>query len=148
MYYYSDTVTGRVAVPRIRIDPTSAVPIWSQIDDAVRRLVAAGALRPGEAVPSVRQCATDLRVNPATVAKAYQRLVDAGVLEMRRGEGTYVADRPPTLSRAERTRELSDAARRFASVALPLGVTLDECIDTLRTTWGHMTRTSRTQGGG
>ena len=130
-------------MPRIRIDPSSAVPIWSQIDDAVRRLVASGALRPGDAVPSVRQCATDLRINPATVAKAYQRLVDAGVLEMRRGDGTYVADRPPTLSRAERTRELSEAAGRFATVALPLGVTLEQCIDTLRATWADLTTTSR-----
>ncbi len=133
-------------MPRIRIDPSSAVPIWSQIEDAVRRLVASGALRPGDAVPSVRQNATDLRVNPATVAKAYQRLVETGVLEMRRGDGTYVADRPPTLTRAERSRELTEAARRFATVALPLGITLEQCIDTLRTTWADLTRTSRKEG--
>lgn len=128
---------------RIRIDPSSAVPIWSQIEDAVRRLVASGALRPGDAVPSVRQCAIDLRINPATVAKAYQRLVDAGVLEMRRGDGTYVAERPPKFTRAERSRELTEAAQRFATVALPLGATLDQCIDTLRTTWAELTKASR-----
>lgn len=130
-------------MPRIRIDPSSAVPIWSQIEDAVRRLVASGALRAGDAVPSVRQCATDLRINPATVAKAYQRLVDSGVLEMRRGDGTYVAERPPTLTRGERARELADAAQRYATVALPLGATLDQSIDALRSTWTEMTRTSR-----
>ena len=130
-------------VPRIRIDPSSPVPIWSQIEDAVRRLVASGALRPGDAVPSVRLCATELRINPATVAKAYQHLVDAGVLEMRRGDGTYVAERPPTLTRGERMRELGEAAPRYATVALPLGATLEQCIDALRSTWAEMTRSSR-----
>jgi GntR family transcriptional regulator len=69
----------------LRVDPRDAVPIWRQIEDGVRRLVAAGALSPGATVPSVRDLARDLRVNPATVSKAYQRLTDAGVLEVRRG---------------------------------------------------------------
>ena len=101
----------------IRIDPADATPIWSQIEESLRRLVASGALKPGAAVPSVRDLARELNVNPATVAKAYQRLTDAGVLAVRRGEGTYVADAPPAMSRAERTRILRDAAVRYASVA-------------------------------
>lgn len=124
--------------PRLRIDPSSATPIWSQIEDGVRRLVASGAMKPGEAVPSVRDCATALRINPATVSRAYQRLVDAGVLEVRRGDGTYVAERPPALSRAERTRELREAAMRAAAVAVPLGATLDETIDALRHAWAEL----------
>ena len=67
--------------------------------------------------PPCRRCATsrsDLRINPATVAKAYQRLTDAGVLTVRRGEGTYVADAPPAMSKAERARILSEAAGRYA----------------------------------
>ena len=119
----------------LRIDPSLATPIWSQIEDGVRRLVASGALAPGAAVPSVRDLAKDLRVNPATVAKAYQRLTDAGVLIMRRGDGTYVADAPPAMSKAERARILKDAAGRFADLASTLGVAREEAEDALRAAW-------------
>lgn len=128
---------------RIRIDPSSAVPIWSQIEEAVRRLVSAGTLRPGDAVPSVRECATELRVNPATVSRAYQRLVDAGVLEVRRGDGTYVAERPPTMTRAERARDLRTAATRLATVALPMGATLDDTLEAVRAAWAELDRPAR-----
>ena len=119
----------------LRIDPSSATPIWSQIEDGVRRLVASGALKPGAAVPSVRDLAKDLRVNPATVAKAYQRLTDAGVLTVRRGDGTYVADAPPAMSKAERARILREAAGRFADLASTLGVAREEAEDALRAAW-------------
>ena len=119
----------------LRIDPSSATPIWSQIEDGVRRLVASRALKPGAAVPSVRDLARDLRVNPATVAKAYQRLTDAGVLTVRRGDGTYVAEAPPAMSRAERARILREAAGRFADLASTLGVPREEAEDALRTAW-------------
>src|SRR6188474_1269996 len=101
----------------LRIDPSDATPIWSQIEEGMRRLVAAGALKPGAAVPSVRDLARDLRINPATVAKAYQRLTEAGILTVRRGDGTYVAESPPPVSRGERSRTLRDAAARYASLA-------------------------------
>ena len=81
----------------LRVDPRDATPIWRQIEEGLRRLVASGALAPGTGVPSVREMAADLRINPATVAKAYQRLTDAGVLAVRRGEGTFVAEFPPSL---------------------------------------------------
>ena len=119
----------------LRIDPSSATPIWSQIEDGLRRLVASGALKPGAAVPSVRDLAKDLRINPATVAKAYQRLTDAGVLTVRRGDGTYVADAPPAMSRAERARILREAAGRFADLASTLGVAREEADDALRAAW-------------
>jgi len=111
---------------KLHIDPQLATPIWSQIEDGLRHLVAAGTLAAGAAVPSVRDLARDLRVNPATVSKAYQRLADAGVLEVRRGDGTYVAASPPERSRAERSRILRDGAQRFASLATTMGVTRRE----------------------
>jgi GntR family transcriptional regulator len=119
----------------IRIDPADATPIWSQIEESLRRLVASGALKPGAAVPSVRDLARDLNVNPATVAKAYQRLTEAGVLAVRRGEGTYVADAPPAMSRGERARILKDAAVRYASLAATLGADEKEAADTLAAAW-------------
>jgi len=105
----------------LRVDPTDATPIWSQIEDGVRRLVASGALSPRAPLPSVRDLARELAINPATVAKAYQRLTDAGVLAVRRGEGTYVADRPPRMTRSERTRVLKDGAARYATTAAAIG---------------------------
>lgn len=116
----------------LAIDPADAVPIWKQIEDGVRRLVVAGVMAPGEVVPSVRELARELRVNPATVSKAYQRLTDAGVLEVRRGEGTFVANRPERLVSNERRVLLADEARRFAEAAAAMGATRDEVEQAVR----------------
>ena len=91
----------------ISIDPKDAIPLWKQIEDEVRRLVAVGTFRPGHPVPSVRDLAQQLRINPATAAKAYQRLTDAGILAVRRGEGTFVADAPTMLDTTERDDALA-----------------------------------------
>src|SRR5258708_21377098 len=97
--------------PRIRVDPELANPIWSQIEEGVRHLVASGALAPGAALPSVRDLARDQRINPNTVAKAYQRLAEAGGLETRPGEGTVAAERPPAFPAAEKARVLRVSPR-------------------------------------
>ena len=123
-----------------RIDPRDAVPIWKQIEEALRRLVATGGLRPGRPVPSVRELARELRVNPMTVAKAYQRLADAGVLAVRRGEGTFVADGPPPLTRAERARTMREAADRYVSLAVTMGVSRDDAASALATAWDGAVR--------
>jgi len=119
----------------LRIDPSDATPIWSQIEEGLRRLVASGALAPGAVVPSVRDLAKELRVNPATIAKAFQRLTDAGVLTVRRGNGTYVADAPPAMSRTERARILREAAGRYANLAATLGVTKEEAAEAFGAAW-------------
>lgn len=127
----------------IRIDPKLPVPIWSQIEEAVRRQVALGQLRAGEAIPSVRELAQRLQVNPATVSKAYQRLVDQGLLEVRRGEGTFVAAAPPPMARSERTKALRYAADRYAAEGVTLGATAAEAHEELDTAWD---RTSKDRG--
>jgi DNA-binding transcriptional regulator YhcF (GntR family) len=121
--------------PGIRVDATLPTPIWSQIEEAVRYLVASGALRPGDALPSVRDLAREQRINPNTVAKAYQRLAEAGVLEARRGEGTFVAERPPAMPPAERARVLREGALRLATLAANLGATRDETVSALESAW-------------
>jgi GntR family transcriptional regulator len=119
----------------IRIDPRDAVPIWKQIEDGVRRLVASGSLRAGMAVPSVRDLARELQVNPMTVSKAYQRLTDEGLLEVRRGEGTFVAEGAARAPRSERLRTLKEAASRYTDVAATLGVSLDDAQRALEASW-------------
>jgi GntR family transcriptional regulator len=121
--------------PRIRVDATLPTPIWSQIEESVRHLVASGALRPGDVLPSVRDLAREQRINPNTVAKAYQRLVDAGILEARRGEGTFVAEHPPAMPAAEKARILREGATRFSTLAVNLGVTQAEAASSLQSAW-------------
>src|SRR5688572_33477149 len=92
----------------------------------MRRMISLGTLAPGDSVPSVRDLARDLRVNPNTVARAYQRLTDAGVFAVRRGEGTFVADSPSQLKKSERNEALREAAGRYAGTALSIGATLEQ----------------------
>jgi GntR family transcriptional regulator len=116
----------------LAIDPKDAVPIWRQIEEGVRHLVASGALRPGGTLPSVREMARDLSVNPNTVVKAYQRLTDAGILVVKRGEGTFVSETPPAIPRAERSRTLREGATRYASLAVTIGAPHEETVDELK----------------
>jgi len=117
------------------IDPAAAAPIWRQIEDGMRRLAASGALPAGTAVPSVRELARELRVNPATVSKAYQRLVADGALEVRRGEGTFVAERTAAAVAEERERLLGDQAERFVVAARSMGVAESDAIAAISTAW-------------
>jgi GntR family transcriptional regulator len=127
-----------------RVDAKDAVPLWRQIEHGIQRLVGSGALAPGSAVPSVRDLAQELGVNPMTVSKAYQKLAEAGVLEVRRGEGTFVRANPPALARGERARALREQASRLASVALTLGVSEKEALEELKDTFARLKR----DGGG
>jgi GntR family transcriptional regulator len=123
-------------MPRtVVIDPANPAPIWRQIEEGVRRLAASGAMPPGSAAPSVRELARELRVNPATVAKAYQRLTDAGVMVVRRGEGTYVTDAPPRIAEGERRKMLREGAARYAALAVSIGADRERAIAELETSW-------------
>jgi GntR family transcriptional regulator len=129
-------MTGR----GLSVDPSDAIPLWKQIEENVRRLVASAALRPGSAMPSVRDLARDLSINPATVAKGYQRLVDAGILSVKRGEGTFVADKPPSVPRGEREKELEGGAMRYASLAVTLGAPNEEAVEQVKRGLGLLRR--------
>ena len=129
---------------RIQVLPADPRPIWSQIEEGLRRLLASGSLTPGDTVPSVRELATDLRINPATVSKAYQRLVGAGLLEVRRGDGTYVSAAPPAVRKSEQTRVIRQAAVNFASVAITHGAELETAREALDVAWDEL---SNSEGG-
>lgn len=125
------------------INPTQAAPIWRQIEEGMRRMISLGTLAPGGAVPSVRELAQQLRVNPNTVARAYQRLTDAGVFAVRRGEGTFVAESPSQLKKSERNEALREAAERYAGTALSVGATLGEATTVLERGFDRLTREHR-----
>src|SRR5690349_859689 len=108
------------------IHSSDAAPIWQQIEDGMRRMILLGVLKPGDAVPSVRDLARTLRVNPNTVARAYQRLTDRGVFSVRRGDGTYVAEDPAVPKKSEKNEKLRDAAGRYAGVAMTVGASQEE----------------------
>lgn len=129
---------------RIQVLPADPRPIWSQIEEGLRRLLASGSLAPGDTVPSVRELATELRVNPATVSKAYQRLVGAGLMEVRRGDGTYVSAAPPAVRKSEQTRVIRQAAMNFASVAITHGAEFDTAREALDQAWDEL---SNNEGG-
>lgn len=114
----------------LAINTADARPLYVQIMDEVRRALVLGTLRPEDALPSVRQLAADLRVNPNTVAQAYRELERDGVVYVRRGQGTFVADshrngtERRALARAVAGRALVDAHRH--------GIGADELIDAIR----------------
>jgi GntR family transcriptional regulator len=109
----------------------------------MRHLVASGVLTVGSAVPSVRDLARELQINPATVSKAYQQLVAQGLLEVRRGDGTYVADAQPTTAADARERSLDEAARQYASTAIGLAVDCREAVGRVEAAWQRLSQPTR-----
>ena len=125
------------------ITTTGPAPIWKQIEEGMRRMILLGVLAPGAAVPSVRDLAQQLRVNPNTVARAYQRLADTGVFSVRRGEGTFVADEPSQIAKAERSETLRDAATRYAGTALSVGASVGDAIAEVERNYEKLVREHR-----
>lgn len=112
------------------IDPADARPIYVQIMDEVRRARVVGTLAPDEPLPSVRQLAADLRVNPNTVAQAYRELEREGLVHVRRGQGTYVS--AESLDGTERRALAQAVAERALRDAHRHGLSARELIDALR----------------
>jgi GntR family transcriptional regulator len=114
------------------IDPHDPTPLYAQLDMAIRVAIATGRLGIGDRLPTVRQLAVDLRVNANTVAKVYGELERAGVLETRRGVGTFVAaGKVEASSRDDRERRLTALEDRFLAEAAALGFGAAEAIEHL-----------------
>ena len=116
-----------------QIDPRSPIPLYVQIANRLRVAVATGELQPGAVLPSVRNLATVIRVNPATVVQAYRELEWAGVVESRQGAGTFVRDLPQAKLEAERQREAQRLIRQLFQESSNLGVTRED----LDYAWEH-----------
>lgn len=114
------------------IHPSSGVPIYRQIMDQVRAIVASGRLAAGELLPSIRQLAADLEVNMMTVSKAYARLEVEGVLERVRGTGMRVAANSTRGTTAERERELAPLVDALAARATQLGLSERHVVSLVR----------------
>jgi len=118
------------------VDPSDPTPLYAQLDRSIRAAIAAGWLRVGDQLPTVRQLAVDLRINANTVAKVYAELERAGVLSTQRGIGTFVRENPTPASlasRRDRERELRPLVDRLLADASAIGIPLHEIVQYLRT---------------
>lgn len=100
-----------------QIDSRSTIPLYAQIATRIKVAIAAGDLSPGSGLPSVRQLAGQLRINPATVVQAYRELESEGFVEMRQGAGTFVRDLPEQRREEERSQQATAFARRTLAEA-------------------------------
>ena len=115
-----------------RLDGHSGVPVYRQLIDQVQAGVASGALATGDQLPTVRQVAVDLAINPNTVSRAYREMEIRGMLDTQQGTGTFVADRKVEYSKDERDRLLGQLAGEFVSRAGAAGFTLKQLMKALK----------------
>ena len=112
-----------------RLDEHSGVPVYRQIIDQVLGGVAAGALRAGDQLPTVRQVAVDLAINPNTVQRAYREMEIRGVLETQQGTGTFISRQKVKRDEVERRRQLSQLAGDVVARAGAAGFTVKELLE-------------------
>jgi GntR family transcriptional regulator len=117
---------------RFQLDLHSGMPVYRQIIDQVRGGMAAGQLMPGDQLPTVRQLAVDLAINPNTVVRAYRELELGGLLETHQGTGTFIGTQKIKRADAERERQLAQIVADTVSRAGAAGFTVDELIEELR----------------
>jgi len=115
-----------------RLDQQSGVPVYRQIIDQVQAGIASGTLASGDQLPTVRQVAVDLAINPNTVLRAYRELEIRDVLETQQGTGTFISDRKMKHDGVERSRQLDQLASEFVARAGAGGFTVQELIENLR----------------
>jgi GntR family transcriptional regulator len=118
----------------ITIDAADTRPIYVQIMDEIKRAVVLGTVKPDDALPSVRQLAGDLRVNPNTVQQAYRELERDGLVYVRRGQGTFVAEEGVVQTDREREKLAGMVAERALREAYRNGLSADELVAAIRST--------------
>jgi GntR family transcriptional regulator len=116
----------------IQLDLKSGVPFYRQIIDQVKSAIATGRVGPGDRLPTVRQLAVDLSVNPNTVSRAYTELELTGLVETQMGSGTFVGQKPVQQDDVERRRLLDQICQELLSRASSHGFTLDDILHNLQ----------------
>lgn len=111
-----------------RVNASSGLPLYLQIEHQIKHAIAAGALKQGDALSSVRKLAGELRINPNTVARAYQNLERDKLIRTVPGGGTYVADQVPGLLKAEKLRRLRPLAQQLAVEGTHLRLDRDDIV--------------------
>jgi GntR family transcriptional regulator len=122
----------------LQIDERSGVPVYRQMMDQFKYYVAGGTLRPGDQIPSIRELAAALSVNPTTVVKAYTELERAGLIEKRHGKGAFVAPNAQALTAAEQDVALRRSAKQLAVEATQLQVPSPKVISVVREELGAL----------
>lgn len=118
----------------IQVDLRSDIPIYLQIVEQIRHLVASGQLNPGDQLPTVRQLAAELRINFNTVARSYRILDEAGLISTQHGRGTYIWDQPsPETSQRLRLESLQALTRRYLNQSSRLGFSPAEVAEQFQT---------------
>jgi len=115
-----------------RLDLHSGVPVYRQIIDQVMGGIAAGTLGGGDQLPTVRQVAVDLSINPNTVVRAYRELEIRGVLETQQGTGTFVSHQKVKQNELERQRQLNQLVSDFVARAGSAGFTIQDLLEQLQ----------------
>jgi GntR family transcriptional regulator len=113
---------------QIHLEAKDGVPIYLQVMQQIKYLIASGRLQPGEELPSIRTLAEQLLVNPNTIARAYRELELAGVVEKRRTAGTYVSENGSPLARKERLKLINERIDRLLVEAFQMGFDLDDVL--------------------
>ena len=129
--------TSIIAAPfSFQLNPHSGVPVYRQLMDQVQGALAAGRLKTGDQLPTVRQAAVDLAINPNTVTRAYREMEIRGLLETQQGTGTFIAELPVETDSRHRDRQLEQFAIETIARAGLTGFTLTELIDALKAKGG------------
>ena len=115
-----------------RLDGKSGVPFYRQVIEQVKFGIARGILNPGDQLPTVRQLAVDLSINPNTVVRAYRELEIEGILETHQGSGTFIGSKKPAIDRLERQRMLDQILTDLLARASSYGFTLDDFLEALK----------------
>ena len=115
-----------------KLDPKSGVPFYRQIIDQIRYCIAAGHLKVGEQLPTVRALAVQLKVNLNTVTKAYKELEIQNILETMQGTGTFIGSIKVEIDEKERKNKLKSITKEFLSIALSYGFSVDELIQEIQ----------------
>ena len=111
---------------KIEIDTKKGLPIYLQIIEQVKHRIASGELNIGDRLPTVRQLAVDLEINPNTVAKAYTELERDGILDTKQGIGSFIKKDKKILSKKERKEKLAELCAKFVDEALWFGFNKEE----------------------
>jgi len=114
------------------IDTKSGVPFYRQIIEQIKFGIANGELDTGDRLPTVRQLAVDLSINPNTVIRAYRELEIAGVLNSHQGSGTFIGNEKPEIDRLEKQRMLDQILTDLTARASSYGLTIDDVLEGLR----------------